>query len=79
MKTFCWFCHALEHVYTTSKVKNHQKIILETVSIYDFLQKNNKFVISYPRSVKPIRLPFDTFVKILPCPVYTNPYFEVHP
>ena len=38
-----------EQVYTASKVKHHMNIISKMVFIYDFLQKNNQFVIyCYP-------------------------------
>ena len=46
--------------------------------MYDFLQKNNKFVKIvtqiFPWPVKPVRMTFDTFVKVPWCPVYTNPF-----
>ena len=50
-----------------------------TVLLYDFPQKNNKFVKNivtrvFPRCVKSVRVSFDIFVKVLRCPVYNNPY-----
>ena len=41
-------CHValtISLIYTASKVKHHPNIFLVTVFMYDFLQKNNKFVI----------------------------------
>ena len=50
--------------------------------VYEFIKKNNKFVIfCYPslsRSVKSMRMPFDSFAKVLRCPVYTDSYFGVN-
>ena len=70
------------YIYTASKVKHHPNIISETFFINEFLQKNNLFVIFcyqvFPWSVKPIRMLFDTFAKVLRCPVYTNFNFGVY-
>ena len=54
-----------------------------TVFIYAFLQKNNKFVkycyASLSLVCQACQNAIDTFVKVLRCPVYTNPIFRVYP
>ena len=63
-----------------SQVKHHPNIFSVTVFMYSFLQKNNTFVkYCYPSifwSVKPVRMPFGTFDKIIQCPLHTDLNFE---
>ena len=76
-----WTLHTLPDyavclIYTTSKAKHHQNIFSVTVFMYNFLQKNNKFVTYRNPRVslvcQHIRMPFDTFDKILRCLLCTN-------
>ena len=69
--------HILTCIYSVkSKALPELRFFSVAVFMYDFLQNNNKYVTQvFPQAVKPARMSFDTFVKILWCPVYTNPYF----